>query len=294
MIRETSAFVQSVWDFIREQRQEGAFLLAGFMALIIFATSQLWGDVEVELTRVLAVEKSTLYLGLLWLGVFALAGYIFVQRARIIRKGRPGAGIEIPPPGERLRIEPIDTLPKLRQIQEVLVPAIFGSDTPPDDEVYKSFARNPRRSIGLYSDDLGRLVGFATIWPITANKRPWRSSQARSLRSSSRRRTSFRRRRTGLRARPSFRGSESSVRQKTGASGAASSCCSLFPPLSMRSISTRRVELIASGWSEDGCALCASIEMSPAGEFQHGGKSYPLFVKEIDASILRARQLHLV
>ena len=36
-----------------------------------------------------------------------------------------------------------------------------------NEEVYKSFERNPRRSLALYSEDEKKFVGFASFWPIT-------------------------------------------------------------------------------------------------------------------------------
>ncbi|HTW33738.1 MAG TPA: hypothetical protein VMD53_03895 [Rhizomicrobium sp.] len=68
---------------------------------------------------------------------------------------------------ETLRTEVITTLAVLKIIQEQVVPAIFGTSTPPNEEVYAMYEKNSRRSIALYSDNERAYVGFASIWLLT-------------------------------------------------------------------------------------------------------------------------------
>jgi hypothetical protein len=296
--RGLSKLLGRLWEFFRNKQEAGAFLAIVIVSAITVAVSKLWPDAEGAITGLLGISARGLYLALLGVGFLSLFVYVGVNRDEIFRHGQGFSGLRRAP--ERLRVIAIETEAQLREIQEGVVAEVFGSYTPPDEEVYRIFRRNPRRSIGLYSDDLSRFVGFASIWPITeeaavAIKKGERVEEdltANDILPVAENATARFAVIPGIAVLPDERG--------TDARGAV-----LLPAFRRFIIAEylpgrgRSIELIASAFSKDGLWLCGQLGMDPIGSFTHApgkrlwlfrkGKEMPLFVKEVTAQTLRRK-----
>ncbi|WP_422056743.1 hypothetical protein [Sphingomonas sp.] len=158
------ALVKKCYRFLTHRRESGAIVAVVLVSVFAFLVAKLWDAGTDLLVENMGLGKLVVYAILAALVLVFLLGYIAFYAREIGRYG-----LSMPPPahGEELVILPIDSLALLRDIQERIVPAIFQGATPPNDEVYRMFERNQRRSIGLYSKDQAQMVGFASCWPIT-------------------------------------------------------------------------------------------------------------------------------
>ena len=273
--------VARIWDFFRHQQEAGAFLAIVIVSAITFGASQLWPDLEAAVIGSFNISKRGFYLALFLSGLASFAAYLAFNWNEIFRKDQGFS--ELLRPAERLRVIPIETEAQLREIQEGVVAEVFGSYTPPDEEVYRIFRKNSRRSIGLYSDDLGAFVGFASIWPITPEA-------ARAIKSGERVEED-------LTVDDILAGDNNAVAEfavipgiavvpngagKTNERGTRLlRAFGGFIGQEYLSGSGRSIELIASAFSTDGLAMCNKFRMTPLGSFDHGsGGRFRLFSKK--------------
>ena len=173
---------------------------------------------------------------------------------------------------ERLSIVPLETEAQLRDIQTRVVPEVFGSYTPPDEQVYRIFAKNRATTIGLFSTDLNRFVGFATIWPLTpaaaadikSGKRVEEELTADDI--------------VPLEANATARYAVipgiACVRDaaRPGSRERGAALLEGFAEFVLREYLADRahaLQLIASAFSKDGLRMCNLVRMSPAGTFAH-------------------------
>jgi hypothetical protein len=153
-------------DFIQRKTEAQAVVVALIVGILLFAITEFFESGIRELGTEEKVPEWQIYLGIILIAIASMAAYLFVKRGEIF-----GLPAMMPDPsaskGESLHIVPISNLTILKTIQEQLVPELFGEGaSPANEEVYKSYENNPRRSIALYSDDEKRFVGFASIWPL--------------------------------------------------------------------------------------------------------------------------------
>lgn len=283
------------WKFVIQQRESGAFLMLALGSLILFAAANLWEDLEAGITSSTGLSRFAFYLILLGAALLCLLAILALNWRRIGGNNR-SQGIRIPPRDERLRSVIIDTLPQLKQIQGKLVPAIFGTATPPSDEIYRSFARNPRRSIALYSDSLAEFVGFASFWPITeraaaalkAGEIVEEELKAADILPADENQSA----RYAVIPAIAVLGHEESWGKRRGLK--LLHHFAEFIEEEFLAQPGRSIELIATGWSDEGRELCGFIEMDLIGRFPHDGEMLPLFVKQIDIRTIKRGKADLV
>lgn len=284
-----------LWRLVRREHKADAFLVVVILSVIAFAAAQLWSEVRLAVTAWFGSERM-FNLVMLGAGLISLLAYVIWKRVF-----QPDQGLR---QLERLRAVPIETEAQLREIQEGVVADIFGSYTPPDEEVYRIFRKNPRRSIGLYSDDEGAFVGFASIWPITAEaanaiKRGERVEEDLTIDDiipADQNMAAEFAVIPGIAVLPNDRGeTEQRGVRLILAFGK-------FIGNEYLSGRGRSIEIIASAFSRDGLAMCRKFEMTPLGTFSHSvgrwlwffpkGKRMPLFHRRFTLADVRREQKH--
>ncbi|WP_448501810.1 hypothetical protein [Sphingomonas sp.] len=153
-------------EFLIQRRRRGAVAITVTLGMLTFLAGKLVDasvDVGMGGQHIAKFYAIAIPFGLLLSGLLVYLAYnrseIWKQRSALPEPARTD--------GENLNIVPINSLELLRDVQERLVPGIFGDVTPANDEVYRMHHRNPNRSIGLYCKNEDRLVGFASCWPLT-------------------------------------------------------------------------------------------------------------------------------
>lgn len=261
-----------VRDFIAHKQKAGALLIVVTLAPITWASSQLLPEFKTLVTGWFGISDRTLFLAVLGTGIVALTLYIAINWRDIFQSNQGLDGLI-----ERSHIVRIDTEGQLRQIQEGLVPEIFGVYSAPDEEVYRIFRKNPRRSIALYSDELNRFVGFASIWPITpeaaaAIKEGRRVeedlTEADILPLSENQTAKFA-------VIPAIAVLPDERRENDGRGFKLMRAFVKFIIEEYLASPGRSIQLIASGYSRQGISLCTRYGMHPLGDFQHSGGQNP-------------------
>lgn len=256
--------------FIRSRRHTDLLLLLVLVPLIVWPVSELAPHVLDWLLARIALSRQEVQLAALAVGLGGVAVYLALNRGEVWsgEQNLPDFG-EAP---ERLSLVPLETEAQLREIQTRVVPEVFGSYTPPDEQVYRIFAKNRATTIGLFSADLNRFVGFATIWPLTpqaaaeikAGKRVEEDLTADDVLPSEANAGAAHAIVPGIAcirdaARPGSR--ERGALLLTG-----------FADFVLReylSDRTHSLQLLASAYSKDGLRICNLVRMAPAGTFAH-------------------------
>lgn len=154
---------RSIRNYLQRKMEAQAAALGLMVYGIGFGLSKLFETGLTEVATNSGSHEWQMHLAILLLSLLSAVAYLFVKRRDIFKR------VSLPsrPIGEKLTTVKINSLSLLKIIQEEVVPEIFGTATPPKEMIYESFKKNPCRSIGLYSKDEQKFVGFASFWPIT-------------------------------------------------------------------------------------------------------------------------------